>query len=81
MEFEPAVAPQAEPTELAWTFAFVAGQLLLPEDAQALSPGPPPRAEVRHRAICFGPARCEHHRKQAGFGASLFAYFLGNARK
>jgi NAD+ diphosphatase len=48
MEFEPAVAPQAEPTELAWTFAFVAGQLLLPEDAQALSPGPPPRAEVRH---------------------------------
>ena len=48
MDFEPAVAPRDEPSGLAWCFTFVAGQLLLPEDAQGLVPGPSPQAEERH---------------------------------
>jgi NAD+ diphosphatase len=46
--FEPSVHPAAEPTPAAWSFAFVEGQLLLREGDQALSPGPPIEAQVRH---------------------------------
>ena len=53
MRFEPAVSPSVEATASAWCFAFVDGQLLLPEpDPAALAPHPPgvfdPWAERRH---------------------------------
>jgi NAD+ diphosphatase len=48
MDFVAAVSTAAEPTASAWSFAFVEGQLLLPESAQALSPGPLLDGEVRH---------------------------------
>ncbi len=48
MEFVPAVSPAAEPTSVVWSFAFVEGQLLLPEAEEALSPGPLIDGEVRH---------------------------------
>ena len=48
MEFEPAVVPAAAPTATAWTFAFVEGQLLLPEHGDGLAPGPAIDAEIRH---------------------------------
>ncbi len=41
----------------------------------------PPRAVARHRAICAGPARCEHRRKQRGSGLAFLVTFLGNAKK
>jgi NAD+ diphosphatase len=41
MVFEPAVAPSPVPSAVVWSFAFVQGQLLLPEgDAGLLAPGP-----------------------------------------
>ena len=48
MEFVPAVAPAAEPTSVAWSFAFVEGRLLLPDGDEVLIPGPPIEADVRH---------------------------------
>ena len=48
MEFEPAVVPAAEPSATAWSFVFVAGQLLLPEGEDPLTPGEPMQAEIRH---------------------------------
>ena len=48
MEFEPAVHPAGEPTATVWTFAFAQGQLLMPEGAQALAPGPLIAADNRH---------------------------------
>ena len=36
---------------------------------------------ARHRAICAGPARCEHRRMKRGAGASVFGYFWGNCQK
>jgi len=48
MDFVPAVSPAAEATSVVWSFAFVEGQLLLPEDDEALIPGPPIEADVRH---------------------------------
>jgi len=41
MTFVPAVSPGASVTEAAWCFAFVEGQLLLPDDsASSLTPQP-----------------------------------------
>jgi NAD+ diphosphatase len=48
MKFEPAVLPPPEPTAAAWCFAFVEGELLLPDGAEVPSPGPLPWAPVRH---------------------------------
>ena len=49
MIFEPAFAPTSAPTAAAWSFAFVDGQLLLPEGEEAgLVPGPLLAAEARH---------------------------------
>jgi NAD+ diphosphatase len=56
MRFEPAVSPSGQGTALAWCFAFVEGQLLLPQDeSAALAPLTPhtladfePLAERRH---------------------------------
>ena len=48
MEFEPAVIPPADASALAWCFAFVEGQLLLPESSDCLAPGPTLEAEQRH---------------------------------
>jgi NAD+ diphosphatase len=53
MLYVPAIAPPAEPTPQAWTFAFVGGQLLLPEGGAAeLRPQDPARfvsrAATRH---------------------------------
>jgi NAD+ diphosphatase len=48
MQFEPAILPAAEATTLSWCFAFAEGQLLLPEDAECLAPGPLIESEVRH---------------------------------
>ena len=43
---------------------------------------PTARRLARHRAICAGPARCEHRRKQANpWGRLLWVTFLGEARK
>jgi NAD+ diphosphatase len=47
MIFEPAVVPAVLPSATAWSFAFADGQLLLP-DGDALVPGTPPQAVVRH---------------------------------
>jgi NAD+ diphosphatase len=48
MDFEPAVHPPAAATATAWSFLFTGGQLLLPEGASVLSPGPPVDADDRH---------------------------------
>jgi NAD+ diphosphatase len=48
MHFEPAIAAPGEPTALAWSFAFVEGQLLLREGHDALVPGPAHDAAERH---------------------------------
>jgi len=48
MDFEPAIAPSATPTALVWSFAFAAGQLLLPEDDDQLVPTELRQAQVRH---------------------------------
>ena len=48
MEFFPAAAPSSLLTAQAWSFAFAEGQLLLPDGAEALEPGEPIEAEVRH---------------------------------
>jgi NAD+ diphosphatase len=46
--FEPSCLPGAEMTALSWSFAFVEGQLLLPEGGDALEPGPSIDGDVRH---------------------------------
>jgi NAD+ diphosphatase len=49
MLFDPAIAPPAAPTATAWSFAFVDGQFLLPEnDEGVLVPGALLAAEGRH---------------------------------
>jgi hypothetical protein len=48
MHFEPAIAAPGEPTSLAWSFAFVEGQLLMREGDDALAPGPAHDAPERH---------------------------------
>ena len=48
MDFQPAILPPATPTALAWCFAFMEGELLLPEEAEVPVPGPLPDAPVRH---------------------------------
>ncbi len=48
MQFEPAVSPRAAPGAASWSFAFAQGQLLLPEGADTLAPGPLIQAEVCH---------------------------------
>lgn len=48
MTFEPAVSPASAPTDAVWSFAFVDGQMLLPEGEEALAPGPLLDAEIRH---------------------------------
>ena len=40
MEFVPAVAPTDKPSSVAWCFAFLEGQLLLPDDGDGLLPLP-----------------------------------------
>ncbi len=40
MEFVPAVAPTDKPSPVAWCFAFLEGQLLLPDDGDGLLPLP-----------------------------------------
>ena len=47
MHFEPAVMPAAEPSSTAWSFAFVEGQILMPQHEAALAPGAPMQAGVR----------------------------------
>ncbi len=43
---------------------------------------PTARRLARHRAICAGPARCEHRRETANrWGRLLWVTFLGEARK
>jgi NAD+ diphosphatase len=48
MRFEPAILPPSQPTESAWCFVFVDGEMLLPEGAEVPGPGPVPHARVRH---------------------------------
>jgi NAD+ diphosphatase len=48
MEFVPGIAAPTEPTGQSWTFAFVEGQLLLPEGADVLSPGAAFESTARH---------------------------------
>ena len=48
MEFEPAVVPALEPSPTAWTFAFVSGELLLPEDDTPFAPTAPMPSPTRH---------------------------------
>ena len=48
MDFEPGIQPPERTTVTTWTFAFVSGQLLLPEGEQILSPAPAIEAEARH---------------------------------
>ena len=48
MDFRPAILPPTELTALAWCFAFMEGELLLPEGAEVPTPGPLLEAPVRH---------------------------------
>jgi NAD+ diphosphatase len=48
MDFEPAIVPTTEATTLSWSFAFAEGQLLLPEGAESIEPGPLIDCDVRH---------------------------------
>ena len=48
MDFQPAILPPTELTALAWCFAFVEGELLLPEGAEVPTPGPLLESPVRH---------------------------------
>ena len=48
MNFRPATLPPTELTALAWCFAFVEGELLLPEGAEVPTPGPLLESPVRH---------------------------------
>jgi len=47
MNFIPAVQPAASASATAWCFAFVQGQLLLTEEAQALLPRPLPQEQAQ----------------------------------
>ncbi len=48
MEFEPAVVHDGEPSPTAWSFAFVEGKLLLPENDAPFAPAAPMPSTTRH---------------------------------
>ena len=58
MHFIPAVRPSAEASPEAWCFAFVGGQLLVPEDAAALLPPVPGGMPLR---LLAGAAASRHY--------------------
>ena len=48
MTFKPAILPPSRLTASAWCFAFMEGELLLPEGAEVPAPGPLLESTVRH---------------------------------